>query len=498
MRLSTLFLFLIIVLQSACSGNVSALPQETNAPESQPTSTSPAVSPSEPTLEATSAPPTPSPQSVAPQPAALSQYTISARLDYDGHTATVDQEVAYVNNTGDVLQELLLIVDTNRFPSAFTLNDLAWQDGQPVEGYQLEGPTLVIPLRTSLNPQETVAFSLSYQLNIPNQNAPFGYTERQTNLGDWYPYVPPYVPGEGWLVREAAYLGEHLAYDVADFQVDIELATPASADGRPLVIAASAPAEQQGERYHYQFEAARSFAWSVSDQYQVLTTTVGAVTVSGYSFPFHAAADEPALQAAADALALYSEIFGPYPHKSLSVVEADFLNGMEYEGLFFLSHAFYDFFTGTPENNLIIIAAHETAHQWFYGWVGNDQALEPWLDEALSTYSESLFYENLYPELLDWWWQNRIYFHDPQGWVDITIYEAAGFYPYRDTVYLRGTLFMKDLEDLMGKGAFLDFLRDYLHTYRYQLATADDFFNLLQQHTFADLTTIVDTYFENR
>lgn len=498
MRLSTLSLLIIIMLLTACSGNVSALPKGTNAPGTQPTVPRLETSVSQPTPEATTRPPVPTPQSPAPQSAAFTQYTLTARLDYAGHSATVDQQIAYINNTGEPLDELLLVVEPNRFSGAFTLDDLAWQDGQPVEAYTLEGPSLTIPLRAPLNSQDEVAFSLSYQLDIPNQNAPFGYTDRQTNLGDWYPFVPPYVPGEGWLVREAAYLGEHLAYDVADFQVDIELANPASADGRPLVIAASAPTEGQGDRYHYQLEAARSFAWSVSDQYQVLTTTVGDVTVTGYSFPFHASADQPALQATADALALYSEVYGPYPHKSLSVVEADFLNGMEYEGLVFLSHAFYDYFTGTPENNLIIIAAHETAHQWFYGWVGNDQALEPWLDEALSTYSESLFYESVYPELLDWWWQNRVYFHDPQGWVDITIYEAAGFYPYRDTVYLRGTLFLKDLEDLMGKQAFLDFLQDYLHTYRYQLATTSDFFNLLQQHTSADLSTIINTYFENR
>jgi hypothetical protein len=33
-----------------------------------------------------------------------------------------------------------------------------------------------------------------------------------------------------------------------------------------------------------------------------------------------------------------------------------------------------------------LVVDHETAHQWFYSLVGNDQALDPWLDEALATW----------------------------------------------------------------------------------------------------------------
>ena len=86
------------------------------------------------------------------------------------------------------------------------------------------------------------------------------------------------------------------------------------------------------------------------------------------------------------------------------MVEADFLDGMEYDGLYFLSKGFYNLYSGGPADYLTAIAAHETSHQWWYSAIGNDQALEPWLDEALATYSERLFYENLHPEGLVWWW----------------------------------------------------------------------------------------------
>ena len=37
------------------------------------------------------------------------------------------------------------------------------------------------------------------------------------------------------------------------------------------------------------------------------------------------------------------------------------------------------------------VVAHELAHQWWYGVVGNNQVKEPWLDEGLTTFSELLY-----------------------------------------------------------------------------------------------------------
>lgn len=428
----------------------------------------------------------------------MSQYSLSALLDYDAHRLSVDEQVDYFNSTGEPLSELPLVVEPSRYPGGFQIKTLSWADDQPVVGYTIEGPKLTLPLVAPLPPESRLELSLSYDLILPRQNASYGYTERQTNLGDWYPYVPPYIPGQGWVVRDDAPFGEHLAYDIADFQVTIQLARPAAASGETLVVAASAQPQHQGETYQYSLEAARNFAWTVSHLYQVQQSTVGEVIVTSYSFPYHPLADGPALQETAKAFMVFNELFGPYPHDSLSVVEADFLDGMEYDGLIFLSHAFYDFYTGDQKSNLTIIAAHETAHQWWYGQVGNDQAREPWLDEALSTYSEVLFYEQVYPDLASWWWDNRIYFHSPEGWVDSTIYEFSEFYPYRNAIYLRGAMFLEDLRQTMGDQAFFEFLRAYLSQNRGRLATTQGFFDLLARYTSADLSGLVDSYFSKQ
>lgn len=174
---------------------------------------------------------------------------------------------------------------------------------------------------------------------------------------------------------------------------------------------------------------------------------------------------------------LYSELYGKYPRDILSVVEADFLDGMEYDGLFFLSKAFYNLYDGTPKGYLTFIAVHETAHQWFFSQVGNDQALEPWLDEAWCTFSELLYYERYYPELVDWWWYYRVNYYEPIGWIDLPVYDYTGFIAYRNAVYLRGAQFLYELRAALGQEQFFEITKAYVQNQTGKIAGTAEFIN---------------------
>jgi hypothetical protein len=417
----------------------------------------------------------------------------------------VDEQIIYVNNTSVSLPDLVVIVDSKRFPGAFQLRSLTWKADQKITGYTWEGNQIRIQLSQPLDPFESVSLFISYDLRLPDANRssalrpiPFGYTNRQMNLTDWYPFVPAYRPGEGWLAHPAGYYGEHLVYDIANFEVYLKRLD----ERQDLVIAASAPVEVEGDEYFYKHEFARNFVLSISHKYQVRTQVVGDVTVMSYFFPLHESAGETVLRTTVEALSLYSNLFGPYSHKTLTAVEADFNDGMEYDGLYFLSNSFYNQHANRPGEYLVSIAAHETAHQWWYSLVGNDQAIEPWLDEALSTYSERLFYEFNYPEALSWWWDYRIYYYQPGGWVDQDIYKASNvvnvYRAYRDAVYLNGALFLEELRHLIGDEAFFAFLRNYVSAYSHKVASADDFFDTLDQHTQENITFLLEKYFSKR
>lgn len=226
---------------------------------------------------------------------------------------------------------------------------------------------------------------------------------------------------------------------------------------------------------------------SASPEYVILYTVSGPAAVLAYVFPEHQAAGQAALEATASALALYSELFAPYPHASLSLIEAGFADGMEYDGLYFLGQEYFAAYDGTPQNYLTALAAHETAHQWWYGLVGNDQALEPWLDEALCTYSELLFYEAVYPDLVDWWWNFRVNRFQPSGWVDSTIYEHQAFRPYVDAVYLRGAQFLQAMREQVGDEAIGLLLKEYVWQHMQSQATAEDLLRMIKRNGVSDM-----------
>jgi aminopeptidase N len=263
------------------------------------------------------------------------------------------------------------------------------------------------------------------------------------------------------------------------------------------IIASSGPGETNGEWTRYTLKQGRTFAVSVSNEFQVSSMTANGVTISSYYFPLEQKAGIAAMQASEQAVRVYTERYGPYPHKTLSVVQGDFNDGMEFSALFFLSRDFYNLYTQTPQDYLTIVAVHETAHQWWFEQVANDQALEPWLDEALSTYSEHVFYETVHPDLVDWWWYYRVDCYAPKGWIDIPVYDGDGFRPYTDAVYLRGAHFMEDLRRRIGDEAFFSFLRDYLSKEAGKIATSQDFFTILRQHTDTNFLDIIKMYFQH-
>jgi hypothetical protein len=501
-----MILLVACLLMAACTPSDPAPDTEASpSTPSSPAPNAPSDAPPSPTLTALPSftpetNPTDTPRARIPSPTLGANYTLAVQFDYHNHFLSVGEAIAFTNNSGETLFELILVVEPNRWPGAFRLNSLTWGDGTPVADYALTGNRLKIPLDQPMHSGAEASLSLSYELTLPEipdpsdttRPVPFGYTARQTNVVDWYPFLPPYRPGTGWMVHNPWYYGEHQVYDTADYRVEVQLAYPV----QDLTIAASAPVVQEDDRFRYTLEGARSFAFSASQSYIVLSNTVGEVEVTSYAFPYDRVGGEAALQYASEALELYSELFGPYPHPMLSIVEADFLDGMEYSGMFFLSRGFYNIYDGTPGGYLTAIAVHETAHQWWYEQVGNDQALEPWLDEALCTYAERLYYEHAHPELLDFWWAFRVNFYEPVGWVNGSIYDYSGFRPYRDAVYLRGAQFLEELRTLIGDETFFAFLRDYAARYRGHQVTAYDFFALLGEHTSADINALRTTYFD--
>ncbi len=441
-----------------------------------------------PTLEFTA---TTLPSPTPPSTSSRTQYTLYALLDYSGHQLGADETILYTNQTGIALDELVMAAEPN-LRGGFSIENIML-DGNQLN-YDLSGHWLTVHLPQALAPGAQITITMRFRIDIPVKvkDRPYGYDVDQVNLTDWYPFVVPY--GNGWILHDPSYLGEYLVYDSSDFEVNIKTTQPG------VVIAASGLEEPASSGAadgwtRYRINGARTFAFSASDQFLFIDASAGGAQIRSYYYPGYENEGAAILNAAVREIGLFEVKFGAFPYGSLSIVQADLNDGQEYDGLVFLATKFYNEYNDSARSNLVTIGVHEIAHQWWFGLVGNDQAMEPWLDEALAVYSEAIFYQYIYPNSYDWWWNFRVNYFGPSGWVDTNVYQSASFRAYVNATYLNGANFLEALNYRMGDGDFYRFLQDYVSRYGRGRATTYDFFAVARQNTTADISDLINTYF---
>jgi aminopeptidase N len=128
-------------------------------------------------------------------------------------------------------------------------------------------------------------------------------------------------------------------------------------------------------------------------------------------------------------------------------------------------------------------AVHETAHQWWYGLVGNNEYRNPWMDEALTQYTTTKLLG--VPE----------YCADAPFWFDDGMRIDAGmdYYAshadfYAPGIYGDGACMFIELEGLIGSDAMRTALRQYLAENRFKLAEPSTLRAAFQAATPIDLT----------
>ncbi len=468
---------------------------------SQPSLTPITISPSpqednliEPTPAETSTIPTLTPTKPDQISSTTTQYYFDVELDYDQKHLEVVQTIIYTNTIQYAIEELPILIPPAQKRGVFSLRSAAIDQTAVRSRLTIRNAQLQLKLEQPLESGQQIEIQLEYQLRLPRVAQSLGYTNRQLLLADWYPMIPPYQDGVGWVINSPGRVGEHLVYTLSDFQLNLCL-LPTS---KELVVAASAPViEAQDHCLIYHHQNARNFTLAISPYYRVFIVESDLVTVKSYTFPEHAGLGLRSAELTNQAWNTFTDLFGDNQREFLSIVEADIFDGLETDGLILLSEWYYQTADPTPQNYFELLIVHETAHQWFYAYVHNDQANEPWLDEALATYCELLYYETHYPNLVDWWWHFRVAVYTPEGDVNASIYDFRQFRPYINAVYLRGAMFLQEIRDEVGDSAFFDALHKYVQSADpASITTSHDFFAAFSQVSEVDLSPILLDFFE--
>jgi hypothetical protein len=315
-----------------------------------------------------------------------------------------------------------------------------------------DASTVELSLLKPLDPGRTRYISFGLQMHTTRENTSFGRSAGIDLFGDALPVIAVDGPRGIRAGPEPAY-GEGSMNPVAQWSVSVkvprglEVMAPGDLD---IESRSKAAVTFRGEL------DARDFAFAIG-RFKTVTRSVGDVEVSVVGSRAQRDQLKPALNRAVHAFRTLQRWYGGYDYFSLRLVLGDLpFGGSEYPGIVF----------STPDNATI---AHEVAHQWFYGLVGNDQYNDPFLDESLTAFAEQRFHHSYRCNLASpidgrshglgtgmSYWQ-----HHPDE--------------YEQTIYRGGACALTVLQRDIGKAVFDRALRAYVTANANQIAGVDDF-----------------------
>ncbi len=453
----------------------------------------------------------------------LTNYSISASFDDTTKTLTCNQIVDYINPYDTVLSNLEFHLYPNAFSSGVQKGPVsslykakAYPNGEnfggiEIQNVQVEGKeqevklsqinneVLVVDFQEELFPDERIVIELNYVVTLPNCLHRFGYGDNTYNFGNFYPVASIYENGK-FHFDEYSSNGDPFYSDVANYNVTIKCDNDfiVASTGEQI---SSTTDETNIKTTNIVAKTVRDFAFVMSKKFEVISDKVGDTTVFYYYYNDDNA--KQSLQAGVDAIKTFSNLFGKYPYSTMSVVKANFIHGgMEYPNLVYIS----DEIESREEYLNVII--HETAHQWWYGMVGNNQCKNAWLDEGLTEYSTLLFYKNnsgynydvkqslnsslssylLFSEIC-----NSVYgsFDDK---MNKNVNDYRGDMEYVYVTYVKGVLFFENLDELVGNKNFLKSLKLYFNQNCFKIATPENLISAFETTCKRSLESYFDSW----
>lgn len=435
-------------------------------------------------------------------------YRIEATVDPDQATVDGQLTLRYTNRTADDLTELVF----HLFPNASTIYGggsmevLAVRRGEKALDFALSSNSTIlsVPLETSLPPKATDTVQVEFHVHIPSQIASgyqnYGIFKQAldvTALAGWYPVLALYEGG--WQTPAVPLVGDAMTAEISLFEVT--LTAPPAFDVIATGTATGIEKNADHTTWHFVSGPVREFALVLSDRFQIFETEVDGIRVRFNALPAGPATTSPeqVLAIASDALRTYIKRFGPYPFSEFDVVEISIpIGGYEFSGMVVTD---YGLRLRESAGDFRYILAHEVAHQWWYGMVGNHSVEDPWLDEALAAYSTLIYLADVEGKavadvLLQWWKEQYGARGSSDPPVDSPSLNFVNWADYRTVVYFQGALFLAEVRQEIGDERFFAILQQYQAAYRYKIAATPDFIALVKAEMGNGSDSMLARYFE--
>lgn len=367
-------------------------------------------------------------------------YEVKAKLYWGARRLDVDSAADIRNDSGHGIERIELNVVPARIGRMRNLR--VWVDGSRVTP-SVSGQTIRVPLGRTLPDGDRVdvrvAYRATFRSGTGGHDFLFTSAGRIVSAMRWIPWVSRRVR------YQTARHGDPFVTVVSprvrvtlDSDVNVRWATSGrhvSSDGRAKTYVAQ-------DVRDFNFTAARDYkvrtgtALGGRVRIRVLTRTLPASTLMTW---------------AKRSLERFSSRIGRYPYPTYVIAESSGGSiAMESPALTWIP-------AGTARSRLPFLVAHETAHQWFYGVVGNDQTEDPFFDEAMA-------------ETLTRSWLGFRSSRCPTKALDLSIYEYSASC-YYEQVYVQGSNFLNQLRKDMGSTRFWRVVRAFWRANRFENVT---------------------------
>ena len=464
-------------------------------------------------------------------------YEIDAKYDAAKHTIDASEVLTYHNLTGQALDHFPFHLYQNAFqPNATWVReakiegsrDVAYEKWDPKEygseditsievvgqgdltknlqfiapddGNKDDKTVVDLHLVKPIAPNAYVQFKIAFHDQMPETQARSGWKRDFLLGGQWFPKVGVWWHG-AWNCHQYHATTEFFA----DFGVyDVKLTVPQNEVVGATGVEVSNVNNSDGTKtVAYHGDDIHDFAWTVSPRFKVreamYQAQMGPIKLRFLMLPAHWSQAERHERITRETLDRFEKWYGPYPYKSLTVVDPESAEagGMEYP----------TFITGdtswfAPAGQFVfpeVVVEHEFGHQYWYGMVATNEFEDAWMDEGINSYTEVKVLASILGKdssMVNMWGmkasdqeQQRLGYasvadRDPMAQ---KAYDYSSFNSYGGNTYGKTASVLLTLEGIVGEDTMVKAMHTYFMKYRFTHPTKEDFLKTLEQVSGKDL-----------
>ena len=416
----------------------------------------------------------------------------------------MDQKLQELNKTAD---KRMITGEGKSRISSLKSNEIGYQkikslkqEGIPVT-FTVEETILKVQLAKPILPHTTTHFEMEWTSQIPPVIRRAGRNNSEgidLTMTQWYPKVVEY-DYEGWhtfdyIARE--FQGVFGNYDVT-IAIDKNYIIGAGgvlqnpkdvkgylADAQPVV-------KKNKTLWHFKAENIHDFAWAADPVYTVDSISIknGPLVYLIYQKSKQTNYWEESKPYIKKYFSLMKENFGAYPYPTYSFIQGGD-GGMEY--------GMCTMIMGNAKSlkGLADLMFHEASHSWFQHILASNESMRAWMDEGFTSYAEHLMMAKIFPDYVKNYpnpHYNSVEFYTE--FIKTRQEEVMGIFSdhfltnngYSVAAYIKGELFLVQLEYIVGRQTFFKIMKNYFETWKFKHPTDRDFIHIAQKISGMDL-----------